>query len=419
MAQGRDGNLYSTTPLGGAHNLGTVFKITPAGAVTILYSFDGTHGANPQSGLVLGTDGNFYGTTSAGGASKKGTVFKITPDGQLTVWHSFQGRDGARPSAPPIEATDGKFYGTASNGGSNGQGTLYKITRSGKFTMLYRFDYSHGDAPVAPLIQGRGGNFYGSTQFGGGIGTGEAFKLTAGKVSVLYSFGWDGWNPVAPLVLGSDGNFYGTLPDANWGRESQYGDVFQLTPNGTETTLHAFDVTDGAYPNAGLVQATDGYFYGTTSGVGPAGTLSDGTIFQAGSDGSFSLLYSFDSTTGMHPQVALTQHTSGLLYGDTSAGGSGTQCSTGCGTFYSLDMGLGPFVSFLPAAGKVGDTIEFLGQGFTTATAVSFNRTAATFSVLSDTYLTATVPNGATTGFVTVTTQGGALNSNKTFRVQP
>src|SRR5438552_1229765 len=117
VVQGPDGNLYGTTPSGGTSNNGTVFKITPAGTLTVLYDFDITHGEYPFSGLTLGTDGNFYGTTVFGGTSTNGIVFKITRNGALTILHKFTGMtDGAYPYAPPVQAADGSFYGTTSKG---------------------------------------------------------------------------------------------------------------------------------------------------------------------------------------------------------------------------------------------------------------------------------------------------------------
>src|ERR1700690_852105 len=141
IAQGRDGNLYSTSAAGGANNMGAVFKITPRGTLTVLYSFDGTHGSSPVGGLTLGTDGNFYGTAQQGGTLGRGNFLKIPPAGTLTVLYNFgtQAADGFLPSAPPIEGTDGNFYGTTQNGGTSSKGIVYKITSSGTFTKLYSF----------------------------------------------------------------------------------------------------------------------------------------------------------------------------------------------------------------------------------------------------------------------------------------
>ena len=145
VAQGRDGNLYSTAPWCGAYGYGAVFKITPAGALTVLYSFGGKNGdgLNPRGGLTLGTDGNFYGTTAYGGTNLYGTVFKITSSGKLTILYNFSnGSDGGVPFAAPVQSVDGNFYGTTCQcDGQNGPGTIYKITPSGKFTSLYQLDF--------------------------------------------------------------------------------------------------------------------------------------------------------------------------------------------------------------------------------------------------------------------------------------
>lgn len=167
---------------------------------------------------------------------------------------------------------------------------------------------------------------------------------------------------------------------------------------------------DGAAPNPGLAQATDGNLYGTTNLGGSSGY---GTLFQISTSGAYKLLYSFNNLIGRYPLAGLMQHTNGKLYGTTSNGGSR-------GTVYSLDMGLGPFVTFVRANGKVGQTAQILGQGLTGTTNVTFNGLPATsFLVGSDTYIRAVIPSGATTGPVVVTTPQGILTSNKNFLVIP
>jgi uncharacterized repeat protein (TIGR03803 family) len=172
------------------------------------------------------------------------------------------------------------------------------------------------------------------------------------------------------------------------------------------------------------VQATDGNFYGTTSGGGAA-CYSDtgcGTVFQITPAGKLTTLYSFCTSgyplcaDGISPD-GLAQATNGNFYGTTPQGGASTACGDGCGTIFSLATGLGPFVSFVRSSGKVGANVEILGQGFRGTTGVSFNGTAANFVVHSHTYLTATVPQGATTGVVNVTTPDGTRQSNLVFRV--
>jgi uncharacterized repeat protein (TIGR03803 family) len=431
VAQGRDGSLYTTACCGGANNQGAVFKITPAERLTVLYSFDGMHGSGPNSGLTLGTDGNFYGTTFGGGTASYGTVFKITPRGSLTVLHNFTGgSDGANPYAPPIQSTDGNFYGTTWAGGR--YGTVYQMTPSGRLTTLYQSSGTDVFAPVGPLVQGADGNFYGTSDTGGSntcqFGCGTVFKITpSGTLTTLHSFdGTDGEYPSAGLVQDTNGTFYGTTTaggaDSSGCGGLGCGTVFKFMRGGTLTTLHSFDVTDGASPEAGLVQAPDSNFYGTTFGGGTP--CCDGTIYRINSKGSFSTLYNFNGTTGSGPQVTLLQHTNGILYGDTEFGGTSTECGFGgCGVFYTLHVtGLTPFVTFLPpqSSGKVGKTVEFFGQGFKSSTTVTFyGGIAAIPKVIHGTYLTAAVPNGALTGVVTVTTSGVMLKSNKIFRVIP
>jgi uncharacterized repeat protein (TIGR03803 family) len=412
IVQGRDGNLYSTSNDGGTDNAGTVFKVTPSGQVSVLYSFTGVTGAFPSSGLTLGTDGNFYGTTYENGPSNYGTVFKITSKGNLTVLHGFDNSDGSAPWGAPVEGTDGAFYGTTEDGGSANCGTVYRVTAGGTFKTLYNFDGPHGCQPLAPLVLGNDGNFYGTTLQGGSNSTlGAIFKSTpAGVVTLLHSFdNTHGANPYAPLVLASDGNFYGTT--YNGGNND--GVVFEMSPAGVFTDLHDFELeTDGGDALSALVQGTNGVLYGSTV---HGGSFNFGTIYSIPlGGGGLSAFYSFDGASGSAPEAALTQHTNGSFYADAAWGGTDN-----LGTFYSLNLGLSPFVRLVTPFAKVGKTIEILGQGFTGTTAVSFNGTPATFHVVSNTYLTAVVPNGATNGFVTVTTPGGPLESNQVFRVIP
>jgi uncharacterized repeat protein (TIGR03803 family) len=436
IAQGRDGDLYSTapaTPLGLCSFCGAVFKITPSGTVTVVYDFNDTAGSGytPFGGLVLGNDGNFYGTTKAGGTVNQGTLFKITASGTLTPLYNFGTctypcKEGLYPKAPPVQGTDGNFYGTTPDtiDGTN-SGVVYKITSAGKFTTIHAFDFAAGYNPNAPLIQGTDGNFYGTTTLGGKTvlpicvaasaspTCGTVFKInTAGKVTTLYKFGkTDGAGPLGPVIQGTDGNFYGTTSE---GGTSGLGVVFKLTSAGVLTVLHDFNGADGQTPDAGLVQANDGNFYGVASA---GGTLGFGTIFKitSTSDHTFSVLYNFDSTHGATPEVALMQHTNGILYGDTDSGDT-----HGGGVFYSLNIGAAEFAKLQTLSGKVGTQVSILGQGFIGSTAVSFGGVnATTFTVVSDTYVTANVPTGGKTGTVTVVRPSGSLNSIQQFKVTP
>ena len=308
--------------------MGTVFKVTPAGALTTLYSFCAlaacADGELPQAPLIQATDGNFYGTTPGGGVHGAGTVFRITPTGVLTTLHSFDATDGANPYSGLVQASNGAFYGTTADGGRRDEGTIFEMTPSGKLKTIYNFC----SIPYCP----------------------------------------DGVVPYAGLIQANDGRFYGTT-DA--GGATNSGVIFKITVNGTLTTLYSFcaegypNCTDGGNPFAGLLQGTDGNFYGTT--------------FEGG-----------DPT-----------------------------CTTnlGCGSVFSLSTGLTSFVKSLPGAGKVGARIGILGTDLTGATQVTFNGTAAQFTVQSPTLIVTLVPAGATSGTIQVTLPNGTLSSNVPFYV--
>jgi uncharacterized repeat protein (TIGR03803 family) len=185
--EGDDGNFYGTT-LGGPHSIyGTIFVITPAGALKPLYSFTGGGDGGGPSGLVLGSDGNFYGTTAYGGTNVNigfGTVFKVSPAGTLTTLHRFNGADGRTPFAELAQGSDGDFYGTTEAGGASDRGTVFKISPAGTFTTLHNFGGLDGSTPEGPVVQGRDGNFYGTTASGGtstncgSAGCGTVFRLS-------------------------------------------------------------------------------------------------------------------------------------------------------------------------------------------------------------------------------------------------
>ena len=233
--QGSDTNFYGTTPSGGTHGVGTVYQVTPAGTETVLYSFGSiaNDGSEPLARLVQASDGNFYGTTSAGGANGAGTVFKITPAGVETVLYSFGGAsDGTAPEASLIQGSDGNLYSTTTNGGSYNLGTVFQITTAGVESVLYSFGTNalDGTNPFARLFQGSDGNLWGTTPVGGANGLGVVFKLTlAGAETIVYPFagGSDGAYPQSSLIQAGDGNFYSTTMG---GGASNLGTVFKIVP---------------------------------------------------------------------------------------------------------------------------------------------------------------------------------------------
>jgi uncharacterized repeat protein (TIGR03803 family) len=465
VVQGFDGNLYGTTngTAGTYGHGGAVTKITPAGKITTVYQFcslpncaDGLD----VGGIVMGKDGNIYGVTELGGANSSidcsgeyvqtcGTVFKLTTSGTLTTLYNFCSQtnctDGSLPGAALIQGTDGNFYGLTGRGGNSpgcpndgvqplGCGTLFSITPTGTLTTVYSFcsqgDCSDGAFPSGSVVQGRNGNFYGTALYGGtgfggvqcgsqGLGCGTIFEVTPeGALTTLYNFCiptdcTDGAHPGTGLVLATNGIFYGTAG----GGQYNDGTIFSFTPTNVYTNLYSFcavsSCPDG-YGVQGIIQASDGNFYGTTSFDG---ANDGGTLFNITPAGAFTTLYSFCAQTncddGIGPTSPLFQATNGQIYGYAGGG------DTDNGVLFSWSAPtLRRFVETLPASGKVGSKVTILGNGLTGATAVSFNGTAATYTVVSASEITATVPTGATTGKVRVTTSTGAVVSSVgSFRI--
>lgn len=373
--------LYGTTMNGGIDSDGTVFTINPSsGELTPLHDFAGTDGANPMVTLTASNDGaTLYGTTSIGGGiMNDGTTFKISSAGAFSSLHSFDGTDGEYPNVTMVAASNGNLYGATLEGGSfngSGTGTFYQMTPSGTVTPLHTFEPAQVAGSSGAVIQGKNGNFYG-TDIGGGNGAGTIYEITpAGEVNVLYTFCSltdckDGSTPYGAMLIGSDGNFYGTTyaggantTDCNGG----CGTLFQITPAGKLTTLYNFcskaNCADGNWPEGGLLQDTNGTFYGTT--------YSGGT--------------------------------------------------NGLGTIYSLSVATAqtPFVQPLQKAANTGAPVIIQGNNLTGATKVLFNGIAAAFTVISSTEIQAIAPAGATTGTITVVTPSGTLKTIVIFYVTP
>ena len=448
LVQGTDGNFFGTALLYGQNGLGTGYEVTPDGRVIKVVSFcaetNCADGANPNAALLLAADGNYYGTTNGSGANGKGgTIFKLSPGGQLTTLYSFCSlancADGGGPSVL-VQGRDGNLYGITGAGGSghqcsfraSGCGTVFKITTKGVLSTLHSFCIESGCADgygPSSLILATDGGFYG-TATQGGSGNGTFFGLSSsGQLKALHSFTHIEGSYPNGVVEGTDGNFYGTTRVQG---STGNGTIFQATPAGQVKVLYNFCSSslcaDGGVPWSGLVEGTDGNFYGTTNDGGTGqhcpglGGVPCGTLFKITPAGEFTSLYSFCAQSGCPdggvPVTALIQGTDGAFYGTTSEGAN-TSCNNGCGTVFNLSVGLAPFVEANPVGGKVGYKIQILGKGLTGSASVTFNGTQATFTVISDTLIKATVPSGATTGTIEVTTPGGTLNSNVAFQVLP
>jgi len=368
LTRASNGDLYGTTYYGSAtHPIGngTVFRMTTNGIFTTLVSFgSGTNGNRPLAALAEGADGNLYGTTSYGGAEGVGSVFKMTLDGTLTPLYSFTGAaDGAYPFTALVPGTDGNFYGAAEDPYSSNE-HIFKMTPDGLLANFYSFSGgADGDSPVGALVQGGDGNFYGMAE-GGALGYGNVFKLTpGGTLTTLYTFanGTDGSAPAGALAQGTDGNFYGVTERNTLAGYAFYGTIFRITPAGQLTTLYLLNFRDGAYPRAGLIQGSDGNFYGTaygeTSGVGIRPPPGNGTIFRISPSGAFTMLVALDGfNAGAHPTAALVEGVDGSLYGTTTTGGV-----SGFGTVFQLSFTSAPQITSHPAnrTAVAGTTAQF------------------------------------------------------------
>lgn len=408
LAQGTDGNFYGSTMSGGADSGGEIFAVTADGGLAIPYSFCSLPGcptgSSPMAGLTLGADGYFYGTASPG------NVFKFSPDGTLTTLY-----DGGSASGALTLGRNGSFYGTTDFGGTNSRGDIFEVTSAGAYKVLYNFcsrqACADGSTPFTPPIQGSDGNLYGTTYYGGSKGVGVVYELkSSGQYKVLYNFCsqpacLDGSYPKS-LVQDSSGNLFGTTTSGGRG-SAALGTVYKITPSRQYSVLYNFNVFDAESPSTPIL-ASDGNLYGTTGGGNPI-------IFEVTPEGVFTLLYHFSNrrtSTGIGQQ-GLLQGTDGTFYGTTAYGDS----TVGDGNVFSFSNNLKPLVETVPTMGKVGTRMIILGNNLTGSSSVAFNGVPASFTVESDTYIKATVPTGATTGTVSVVTPAGTLKSNPQFVV--
>lgn len=358
LVQGANGNLYGTTSSEFGAGYGTAFEITTEGTFTTLYTFcsllNCADGSYPVSGLTMANDGNFYGVTNDGGTHNYGTVFKMTPQGTLTTLYSFCSQanctDGYYPGAKLLEGLNGNFYGVTAYGGTTGYGTIFEVTKSGVLRTLYNFcsqsNCTDGSIPFGSLVQTKDGTFYGTTASGGAYGNyqyGTVYRLMPnGKLTTIYSFCSlkdcaDGYYLTSGLLLASNGKLYGTTA---WGgpflslcnNGTGCGTIFEIAPPGKLTTLYNFcskpNCADGDLPLAALMQASNGEIYGSTPYGGENG---GGTVFQLTLMGKLTTLHNFAYTDGSEPLSALMQAADGSLYGTTLAGGS-----SGWGTVFRI-----------------------------------------------------------------------------------
>jgi uncharacterized repeat protein (TIGR03803 family) len=446
LTLGTDGNFYGTCHSDPVHNTGTIFKVTATGTLTVLHTFGGgtTDGCLPLAPPIQAEDGNLYGTTSFCGAIGYGTVYKITLAGVYTQIYSFQGppNDTALPLGL-IQGSDGNLWGMG-NGWIISGGGVFKISTAGKETLVYAFKGgTDGLNPYTSLIQGSDGSYYGSTESGGTSNFGTVFKVTASGVkTILYNFPSQaqGAYPELPLTQGPDGLLYGSATDCISGGCGQAG-LFDVTTKGVYTNLYLYPLgqSNSVQPFAPLLLSTNGTFYSTTE---QGGTSSAGTFYSLSTTyapflslvnvrsgkvgaqvGILSQGFTAASVVKFGGTVATTTQRTGstfiLAKVPTGALTGKVTVTTGSTTLSTLaKFKVAPTLTgFTPPSGPVGTSVTITGTGLTQATKVTFNNLAASFTVNSDSQITATVPTGATTGKIAVTTTGGSAMSSTSFTV--
>lgn len=440
LTLGKDGNFYGACYTGGTNNEGELYRITPSGALTILYSFTNLSGDgdSPNAPPIQASDGNFYGGTFGGGAHGDGVIYKLTPAGVLTIVHSLiYPAEGGSIGGALVQGKDGSLYGTTEEGS-----VIFKFTTSGRYSVLHTLSPSDGELPIGGLIQGSDGNFYGTTSLGGSAGDGTVFKITpAGDFTVLHNFDptIDGQgDPWVGLLQANNGSFYGASFRSGLSGQNAYGGLFHLTSKGVYASLYLFDGTVGANPSSALIQHTNGLLYGNTeneagSNGGSVYSLNIGAkpfcapLNNLGGIGaSIGILgQGFTSSSvvrfGGVSATSVVLNGSGFLTAVVPAGaltGSVT-VSTGASTLSSKQIfHVTPTLkTFSPSSGPVGTPVTVTGSGLTQTTKVTFNGVSAAFTVSSDEQVTTTVPSGATSGRITITTKGGSAVSTKVFTV--
>jgi uncharacterized repeat protein (TIGR03803 family) len=308
--------------------LGIIFNIQSmqAQTFTVLHQFAGRpDAAYPYEGLITDAKGNFYGTSYKGGAYGSGAVFKLSKSGVLTVLHSFDGsRDGGCPYSGLVRDATGNLYGTTAEGGTSGFGVVFKVSSGGKETVLHNFTGGvDGIAPFGGLVRNAAGNLYGTTELGGTSGHGTIFKIDAhGTESVLHSFnGSDGAYPTyTSLLLDKAGNLYGVTES---GGTTNNGVLYVLHPDRNLTVLHNFrgGKKDGCFPVGTPVMDANGNLFGAAE---QCGSSNQGILWKVSSSGSETVLHNFagGSADGASPfgGVLLDDHRN--LYGETLTGGA-------------------------------------------------------------------------------------------------
>jgi uncharacterized repeat protein (TIGR03803 family) len=362
LVQGVDGSFYGVAAHGGDFTVlppdgaGTVFRMDANGSVQTLHTFRGPEGAWPKS-LIQARDGFFYGTATFGGQPGitnlnpgTGTIFRMDTSGAVTLLYVFPYAIGGGSSQPGpiVQGKDGALYGTALGAfGTNAiGGYVYRFDPiTGDLRHLHDFTGSDGAIPTGPLFQAGDGFFYGTTNQGGPWNSGVIYKVDAfGRFTLLHSlsplFPGEGSEPKGGVVQASDGFFYGTTEKGGYG-----GEIFRMDAAGNFTVLHRFDAyfSDGGFPKSGLIEGRDGFLYGTAAKGGqPVNASRYGVVYRMDKSGAVTVMHTFTGPDGYEPWAALVQGTDGGLYGSTVVGGT-----AGLGVLFRVDTAAPPVVASL------------------------------------------------------------------------
>jgi uncharacterized repeat protein (TIGR03803 family) len=427
LVQGADGFFYGVAAHGGDFTVlppdggGTAFRVDASGTVTTLHRFVGPEGATPNS-LIQARDGFFYGTATYGGqegiSPGNGTIFRMDAAGAVTVLHAFPYAIGGGSSLPGpiVQGADGALYGGARGEyGTNAVGGyIYRLDPvTGDFRHLHDFVGSDGAFPTGPLFQAADGFFYGTTNQGGLWNSGVIYKVDVlGRFALLHSlspfYPGEGSEPKGGVIQASDGFFYGTTEQGGYG-----GEIFRMDAAGNFTVIHRFDsyFSDGGRPRSGLIEGRDGFLYGTTpSGGQPVTASRYGVIYRMDKAGTVTVLHTFTGPDGREPWAALVQGADGQLYGSTVVGGA-----LGLGVLFRVDpaapappaplptlTGLTLAPSSVVGGQSSTGTVTLGGPAASGGAVVALSSSS---SSLASVPATVTVPAGATSASFVVSTQ--------------
>ncbi len=428
LVQGAGGFFYGVAAHGGDFTVlppdggGTAFRMDAGGTVTTLHAFRGPEGAWPKS-LIQGRDGFFYGTAALGGQPSisplnpgVGTIFRMDAAGVVTVLYVFPYSIGGGSSQPGpiVQGADGALYGGALGafGTSAVGGYIYRFDpRTGDFRHLHDFVGSDGAVPTGPLFQAADGFFYGTTDQGGLWNSGVIYKVDLlGHFALLHSlsplYPGEGSEPKGGVIQASDGFFYGTTEHGGY-----FGEIFRMDAAGNFTVLHRFDAyaSDGGSPVSGLIEGRDGFLYGTASIGGQPVTASRyGVVYRMDKAGTVTVLHTFTGPDGSTPGAALAQGADGQLYGSTVVGGV-----FGLGVLFRVDRanpappaalptltGLSLAPSAVVGGQSSTGTVTLGGPAPSGGAVVGLSSSSSVASVPA----TVTVPGGATSASFVVST---------------